>query len=52
MYFNPLPRKRENYSKVYDFVCINNFNPLPRKRENLIIIIIGFIFLLFQSTPS
>ena len=34
LYFNPLPRKRENnYQKQLIRLC-SYFNPLPRKREN------------------
>ena len=33
-YFNPLPRKRENYRTTILANLSKDFNPLPRKREN------------------
>ena len=34
MYFNPLPRKRENVAEIDVSAAEIDFNPLPRKREN------------------
>ena len=35
MYFNPLPRKRENVAEIDVSAAEIDFNPLPRKRENV-----------------
>ncbi len=34
MYFNPLPRERENFYYKIHIENMAYFNPLPREREN------------------